>query len=118
MHRNVALGKFGEDLAVQYLERSGCEILDRNWRCRAGELDIVARDGDVLVVCEVKTRSSESFGTPLEAITRRKLATLRSLSLAWLAEHAVNAPLVRLDVIGITTSGVDGPLLHHIRGVT
>lgn len=117
MHRNLALGKFGEDLAARHLENSGCELLDRNWRCRAGELDIVARDGDVLVVCEVKTRTNELFGSPLEAITPRKLKALRMLALAWIAEHAVNARTIRLDVIGITTNGPNGPVLHHLRGV-
>lgn len=118
MHRNAALGKFGEDLAVTHLEELGCEILERNWRCRAGELDIVARDGDVLIVCEVKTRRSHRYGSPIEAITPRKLNTLRTLALTWIHEHAVNARSVRLDVIGITTDGPHGLVLHHVRGVS
>ena len=69
-----ALGDYGERLACRYLAGRGFTILDRNWRCARGELDIVARDGDALVVCEVKTRSDEGFGAPFEAVTRRKLA--------------------------------------------
>lgn len=118
MHRNIALGKHGEELAVAHLEASGLVILDRNWRCRHGELDIVARDGDDLVVCEVKTRSSDRFGTPLEAITGRKLKTLRTLALAWIAERGLNARTIRLDVIGVTASAKDGTIIHHIRGIT
>lgn len=118
MHRNLELGKRGEDLACRHLEEQGFEILERNWRCRAGELDIVARDGDVLVVCEVKTRRSHAYGSPVEAITPRKLSTLRTLALTWMSEHAVNAASVRLDVIGITTSGPHGLVLHHVRGAS
>lgn len=117
MHRKDALGRFGEDLAARHLVDTGAVILDRNWRCRAGELDIVARDGDALVICEVKTRSSDRYGTPLEAITNRKLRNLRSLALAWITEHAVNAGTIRLDVIGITTSGPGAPVIHHLRDV-
>ena len=69
MGHNMALGRFGEDLAVRHLRERGLVILDRNWRCDVGEIDIVAREADVLVVCEVKTRRTTGFGSPLEAIT-------------------------------------------------
>ncbi len=73
----AALGKYGEDLAARRLVDAGFSLLDRNWRCRDGEIDIVARDGDVLVVCEVKTRRDVGFGTPLEAVTPAKAGRKR-----------------------------------------
>jgi Holliday junction resolvase-like predicted endonuclease len=66
------LGRRGEQLAVEHLQRAGLRILDRNWRCADGEIDIVAAERRALVVCEVKTRSGVRYGTPLEAITRQK----------------------------------------------
>ncbi len=68
MRAKDAVGQYGERVAAQHLIDSGLEILDRNWRCRDGELDIVARDGDVIVFCEVKTRSSTAYGDPAEAV--------------------------------------------------
>ena len=83
MTRTQALGRSGEDLAVDHLEAQGYTILDRNWRCSIGEVDIVAREGATTVVVEVKTRSGSGFGHPLEAITPVKLARLRRLAAAW-----------------------------------
>ena len=68
------LGRYGEDLAARYLGERGMQVLDRNWRCEHGEIDLVALDGDCLVVCEVKTRRSTAFGEPVEAVTWRKAA--------------------------------------------
>ena len=81
------LGRRGEDEAVRYLERRGLVVLSRNWRCRDGELDVVAVDTDRLVVCEVKTRSGTRFGEPAEAVTPRKAARIRRVTQAWLAAH-------------------------------
>ena len=72
MNTKDALGRRGEQLAAQYLEQAGFRILDRNWRCAEGEIDIVAAERRVLVVCEVKTRSDTRYGSPLDAITRAK----------------------------------------------
>ena len=80
MNAKDALGREGEQVAAEYLERAGLRVLDRNWRCAEGEIDIVAAERQVMVVCEVKTRSSTRYGTPLEAITRSKRARLRRLS--------------------------------------
>lgn len=96
-----ALGSYGERMAVRYLRDQGLEILACNWRCSVGEVDIVARDGDCLVVCEVKTRRSTSFGSPIEAVTYPKLARLRRLAAAWLHEHEEHVGDVRVDVIGV-----------------
>ncbi len=75
-----ALGRRGEDVAVDYLEKRGLVVLSRNWRCREGELDVVATDADKLVVLEVKTRSGTGFGAPAEAVTGRKAARIRRVT--------------------------------------
>ncbi len=80
MSHNAALGKYGEDLATSHLRSQGMAILARNWRCDIGEIDIVARDGDVLVVCEVKTRSRTDYGTPFDAISAAKADRLLRLA--------------------------------------
>ena len=74
----AALGRFGEAVAADHLVASGLTVLARNWRCREGEVDIIALDGDVLVMCEVKTRRGVGFGTPIDAVTPAKAARLRS----------------------------------------
>jgi putative endonuclease len=110
------VGRFGEQAATRHLEAAGLEILDRNWRCDTGEIDIVARDGRCLVVCEVKTRSGVGFGSPLEAVDRRKAARLRRLAARWLAQQDRGFPELRFDVVGVLrTPG--GPLrVEHVRG--
>src|SRR6478735_6152431 len=112
-----ALGAYGEALAARHLVEQGMVLLDRNWRCDAGELDIVARDGDVLVVCEVKTRSSVRFGTPLEAVTRDKGARLRRLAARWIAAHGVHPSEVRFDVVGVLRGRSGAAEVEHVRGV-
>ena len=86
MNARGALGRYGEDVAAGLLQSMGMTILSRNWRCPAGELDIVARDGDALVVCEVKTRRGVSHGSPADAVGPRKMQRLRALALHWLDE--------------------------------
>src|SRR3954469_1570506 len=96
------LGRSGEDLAVAHLEADGFDVLDRNWRCREGEIDVVARDGAQLVVCEVKTRTGVGFGTPLDAVTPVKLTRLRRLALRWREQRGLPwVRDIRVDVIGI-----------------
>ncbi len=111
------LGRNGEQAAVEYLERAGLRILDRNWRCADGELDIVAAERGILVVCEVKTRSSGQFGSPLEAITRSKRARLRRLAVRWLIAHGVLFDEVRIDVVGLVRDPPGGYQIEHVRGV-
>ena len=96
-----ALGRRGEDLAVEYLQRRGFVVLSRNWRCRDGELDVVAVDRTRLVVCEVKTRSGTAFGEPAEAVTRNKAARIRRVTQAWLTEHQVRWCEIRFDVVAV-----------------
>jgi putative endonuclease len=112
-----ALGKYGEELAARRLAVTGLVILDRNWRCDLGEIDIVARDGSDLVVCEVKTRRSDAFGAPLEAVSGRKIRRMRSLALRWLEQKNVNPKVIRFDVVGIVQPLVGPPQITHIRGV-
>ena len=111
------LGRYGEDVAARHLTEAGLAILERNWRCPAGEIDIVARDGDVLVVCEVKTRSGMSFGGPLEAVTSAKAARLRRLAALWLAERALRVPEVRFDVVAVNRPRRGAATVDHVRGV-
>ncbi len=112
-----ALGGYGERMAARYLRDQGLEILAVNWRCAVGEVDIVARDGDCLVVCEVKTRRSTRFGSPIEAVTFQKLARLRRLAGTWLAEHDEHHGDVRVDVIGVLRPRRGACQIEHLVAV-
>ena len=112
-----ALGAYGEALAARYLIEQGMVVLDRNWRCDLGEVDLVLRDGRVLVVCEVKTRSSLAYGTPIEGVTEQKAARLRRLAARWLSDHEVHPDEVRIDLVGVLVPP-SGPVeVDHVRGV-
>src|SRR5258708_2659903 len=100
MHTKDQLGIDGESYAARYLVGAGFTILICNWRCPAGEIDIIARDGSTLVVVEVKTRSSRAFGAPYEAVTWAKAEKIRSLAVQYLHEHPHHGEL-RFDVISI-----------------
>jgi putative endonuclease len=115
--RRRSLGAFGEAYAARQLSESGMVVLDRNWRCEDGEVDLVLRDGPVLVVCEVKTRSSTAYGSPLEGVTARKAARLRRLAARWLAEHQVRPDEVRIDMVGVLAAPGREPLVEHVRGI-
>jgi putative endonuclease len=117
MHPKDVLGKDGEQAAVDYLEGCGFRILDRNWRCAEGEIDIVAVERHTLVVCEVKTRSGTRYGTPLEAVGRAKRNRLRRLAILWLTAHGVRFDQIRIDVVGLLYEGTGGFTIQHIRGV-
>ncbi|QHC59085.1 YraN family protein [Rathayibacter sp. VKM Ac-2760] len=111
------LGRRGEEIAVAHLRERGFEILDRNWRVREGELDIVAREGVALVVVEVKTRSSTRFGLPVEAITRVKGQRLRRLAYAWAHAHDQRWQHLRIDAVGIVAPEGVPTQVRHIRAV-
>lgn len=111
-----SVGAYGEQVAVRHLERAGLVVLARNWRCAEGELDIVALDGDTVVVCEVKTRSGFGFGSGLEAVTRAKAARLRRLSLRWLRESGRAGAALRIDVLAVHRRRDREPLVEHVRG--
>jgi putative endonuclease len=114
------LGRFGEDLAAQHLVAAGVEILDRNWRCRDGELDIVAREAGTVVFCEVKTRTGTRHGTPAEAVDGRKTARIRRLAVRWLVEHPQLAGPVRFDLVAVSRDLTPGQpasvRVDHRRG--
>ena len=115
--QRLARGRYGEESAARWLGRQGMVVLDRNWRCELGEIDLVLRDGDVLVVCEVKTRTSDAFGSPFEAVTPAKLARLRRLAARWVAERGVRVPEVRLDLVGVRLDRPADGRFEHVRGV-
>jgi putative endonuclease len=115
------LGAIGERIAARHLEAAGMTVLARNWRARGevrGELDLVVRDGDVLVVCEVKTRRRSEAGAPLEAITPRKLAQLRRLAAAFLADTGARAAGIRIDAVGVAWPVEGGRAqVVHVPGI-
>lgn len=117
MDARGALGRYGEEVAADLLQDMGMTILSRNWRCVAGELDIVARDGDALVVCEVKTRRGLSHGSPADAVGPRKMRRLRTLALHWLDEAELYIPTVRFDVVSVLLPRTGGPIVSYLRGV-
>lgn len=112
----IALGRFGEELAARHLEGAGLEVVARNWRCSEGEIDIVAREGDTLVVCEVKTRSGTAFGDPAEAVDAVKAARLRRLCLRYLAAEGIGWRDLRFDVVTVLRRPDADPVVTHLRG--
>jgi putative endonuclease len=122
MHAKDAVGRYGEQLAAHHLRGAGLTLLARNWRCPEGELDIVAREGDVLVFCEVKTRSSAAFGWPAEAVGGAKAARLRRLAACYLAEQRPMSPrgfwpAIRFDVVSVIHRQSGVAQVEHLRGV-
>jgi putative endonuclease len=115
--RRQALGRYGETLAARHLVEQGMVVLDHNWRCPAGEIDLVLRDGQVLVVCEVKTRSSGACGEPFEAVTQTKLDRLRRLAAYWLEAHPVRPAEVRIDMVGVMRPARGASVVEHVRGI-
>jgi putative endonuclease len=102
----AGLGWSGEALAARHLERAGYAIVDRRWRCAAGEIDLVARDGDTLVIVEVRTRRGDQRGAAVESITPAKAARLARLMALYLAAHPdLGEPACRIDVVAIQLDG-------------
>jgi putative endonuclease len=97
----VALGKTGEDLACRELTRRGYEILARRWRLRAGEIDIIARDGHTIVFVEVKARDGGDFGAPAEAVSRAKQRRIAQLAAMFLARNRLSDCRCRFDVVSV-----------------
>lgn len=112
-----AVGRYGEDVAARHALGLGWTVLDRNWRCPDGELDLVALDGAELVVVEVKTRRSDRFGHPSLAVTPDKLSRLRRLTAQWLAAHDVHPASVRIDVVAVVLPSRGAPVVDHLTGV-
>ncbi len=102
-----ALGASGEDRVAAWYQARGYEIEARNWRCRQGELDLIARKGALVVFCEVKTRSSTAFGAPVEAVTAVKRARLRAVAARWLDEAPRAAREIRFDVASVLGAEIE-----------
>ena len=103
---NLSRGAFGERLAATTYRRAGCEILDRNWRSPTGELDLVVRDRQIYVFCEVKTRRTNRYGSPAEAVGPSKQRRIRRLAIEWLRAHQVRGVQIRFDVVSIVGNRV------------
>lgn len=111
-----AVGVWGEEQAARHLQERGWRVVARNWRCRAGEVDIVALDPDeVVVLVEVKTRSGQGYGTPLESITWAKAERLGRLLVHYRREHDVRGPM-RVDAVAVLRTR-EGVRVEHVRGV-
>jgi putative endonuclease len=113
------IGALGEQLAVDHLTSLGLRVLARNWRCRYGELDVIAADADgrTVVFVEVKTRTTDKFGGVAEAVTPDKVRRLRRLVGLWLASQDTRWANVRIDVIGIRIGQRPTPEISHLQGV-
>lgn len=120
------VGRIGESIAARYLVERGCTVLARNWRPKhplRGELDIIARHGNTIMFVEVKTRTGNTHGDPVEAVNYRKARALRALSAAWLAESGIHAQEIRIDVaainltVGSGGSQVRGARVDYLEGV-
>lgn len=111
-----ALGNRGEDVAALWYEGRGFEVLDRQWRCREGEIDLVLALGSMVVFCEVKTRTNSGFGTPAEAVTPVKQRRIRLLATRWLDAHPQHRGELRFDVAAITWARGASPEVEIIPG--
>jgi putative endonuclease len=118
MATRTELGALGEQVAVEHLRGMGLQILQRNWRCRYGELDVIAADGDGTVVfVEVKTRTGDGFGGLEQAVTPHKLRRIRRLAGIWLAGQDIRWRDLRIDVVGVRIGRRRTPEVMHLRGV-
>jgi putative endonuclease len=99
--KRQVLGQRGEAMAARWYEANGYEVLARNWRCREGELDLVLRRNRTIVFCEVKTRTTDAFGTPAESVTHQKRQRLRHLASKWLDESPIRPRQIRFDVAAV-----------------
>ena len=113
------LGSDGEDVACRHLRDQGLEVLARNWRLASGELrgelDVICRDGDALVVVEVKTRRSDAFGGPLFAVTPRKQQKIRALTVAFMRQAGIHPRTIRFDVVAVWQARGTATRVEHVR---
>jgi putative endonuclease len=117
MSHNAELGRRGEDLAAEHLEARGFRLIDRNWRCRHGEIDVVAAHRACTVFVEVKTRASERYGHPFEAITPVKLVRLRRLAAMWCEAKGTAAGPPRIDAVAVLLRPGAAAVVEHLEGI-
>ncbi|GAA3626904.1 YraN family protein [Microbacterium awajiense] len=119
MRAKDVLGRAGEDRAVAHLIENGYRVVERNWRCPAGEIDVVAETDTVIAIVEVKTRRSELYGHPLEAIDARKRARLWRLACTWAAQHPhrLLGRRLRIDAIAIVGDDPAAGRLEHLTDI-
>ena len=110
-----AVGAYGERLAERHLVAQGLVVLARNWRCAEGEVDLILRDGENVVFCEVKTRRGDAYGTPAEAIGPVKVRRLRRLAVLWLTQSGVRPQEVRFDVVSVLPQPRGATKIEHLR---
>lgn len=113
------IGALGEQLAIEYLRSLGLRVLDRNWRCRYGELDAIVVDdaARAVVFVEVKTRTNDQFGGVEQAVTPQKVRRLRRLAGLWLTTQDIKWSQIRIDVIGVRIGRQRTPEITHLQGV-
>jgi putative endonuclease len=111
-----AVGRYGERVAVEYLTAQGMRLLDRNWRCSAGEIDAILSDGSVIVFAEVKTRRSDRYGTPADAVGYVKQTRLRRLAAIWLAQSDVRPHEIRFDLVCVRPQPAGAADVEHLKG--
>jgi putative endonuclease len=116
MRAKDTVGAYGERVAARHLVDAGLVVLDQNWRCADGELDIVARDGATLVFCEVKTRRTATFGLPAEAVGAAKVRRIRRLATLWIAASGLRPSEVRFDVLSVHPQTSGAARVEHMRG--
>ncbi len=117
MNKNIQVGKTGEDLATRYLEKLGYDIIQRNYKCKTGEIDIIAKDNKTIVFVEVKTRSSQIFGNPAESIGSKKLSSIIKALQFWLLINNKTQDDIRVDAIEVNFESGDYKL-NHIKNIT
>ncbi|AAT89288.1 hypothetical protein ATY41_11725 [Leifsonia xyli subsp. xyli] len=117
MAKKDELGRRGESVAAHWLEAHGYVLIGRNWRIRSGEIDIIARTGNITVFVEVKTRATTHYGHPLEAITPEKAARLRRLTAEWCRTYGPLPGALRVDAIGVLNAWSANPEIHHLPGI-
>lgn len=112
---NISLGKYGEEIAVAYLKSQKYAVIERNYRCKCGELDIIAREGKTLVFVEVKTRRNVSYGPPQLSVTLFKQRQISKASLVYISSTKNENVLARFDVIAICLREHEKPSIEHIK---
>lgn len=113
--KRQALGAFGESAAMSYLQRQGYRLLERNWRCRLGEIDLIAQQGDQVVFVEVRTRRGDQYGPPEASLSSAKRKRLAALAYQYIADHGCETGPWRIDLIAISVAHGQVRHLEHIR---